>query len=205
MIIWGSTGLKSVVGAASFHCPGCDRPQTANLKQVRNFFTLYFIPVIPLNVAGRYVECTSCGGTFTEAALSHDPEKERAETFDQLLRVMIMSGLADGRIDEMERAEIRKQYQELSGLPVPTERLENEIALAMVSGSDLNSYVGQIAPSLSPHGKAMVVKLAWYTMSASGELQPGHESQLMQLAKTLRIPADQFMELINLLSEPASE
>ena len=86
MIIWGSRGLTSVVESTQFHCPQCGATQGCSLKQVRNFFTLYFIPLIPLNVAGRYVECNSCSGTFEEGMLSYDPEKEREETNTQLLR-----------------------------------------------------------------------------------------------------------------------
>ena len=77
MIIWGSRGLTSVVESGEFHCPQCETPRSGNLKQVRNFFTLYFIPLIPLDIAGRYAECGSCGGTFAEEIMSYDPEKER--------------------------------------------------------------------------------------------------------------------------------
>lgn len=205
MIIWGSRGLTSTVETGQFHCPQCETPRTFNLKQVRNFFTLYFIPLIPLNVAGRYVECGSCGGTFAEEITSYDPEKERLETQTQMLRVMIMAALADGEVDETERAEIKRQFMEFAGLPVPEATLNNEIALASTSGADLNSYVGNLAEGLSDHGKALVVKLAYHTMSAGGDLRPGHQTQLAKLADTLRIPQDQFMELINHFTESGGE
>lgn len=205
MIIWGSRGLTSVVESAQFHCPQCVTARDCDLKQVRNFFTLYFIPIIPLDVAGRYVECNSCGGTFAEEAMLHDPEKERSDTQTQMLRVMVMAALADGDIDEAERAEIKKQFMEFAGLPVPAETMNSEIAMATTSGADLNSYVGNIAHGLSPHGKALVVKLAFRTMSAAGDLRPGHQDQLTKLADTLQIPHDQFMELIRHISDPANE
>lgn len=205
MIIWGTRGLTSEVQASTFHCPQCDAQRGGSLKQVRTFFTIYFIPLIPMNVAGRYVECTSCGGTFAEEILSYDPEKEREETNTQLLRVMVMAALADGGVDQDERGEIKKQFAEISGLPIPPEQLENEISLAQASGSNLNAYVSTLAPDLSPHGKALVVKLAFHTMSASGQLQPGHQTQLAELATTLQIPQDQFRELITQLSEMADD
>lgn len=205
MIIWGSRGLTSVVETDQFHCPQCATEQPCSLKQVRNFFTLYFIPLIPLDVAGRYVECDSCGGTFDEELLSYDPEEEREESQTQMLRVMVMAALADGRIDDAEQAEIRRQYMELAGLPVTAATLDKEIAMATSSNADLNSYVGMIAQSLSPHGKALVVKLAFHTMSATGDLQPGHRDQLAKLGDTLGISEDQYTELIRQLREPANE
>ena len=172
---------------------------------MRNYFSLYFIPVIPLEVADRYVECSSCGSLYSEEILSYDPEKEREETHLQFLRVMVMAALADGEIDDAERAEIQRQYTELAGLPIPPERFESEIAMAMSSGADLNSYVAILAPDLSPHGKALVVKLAFHTMSATGTLQPGHQAQLAKLAKTLQIPEDQYRTLIATISELPNE
>lgn len=203
MIIWGSRGLTSTLESRQFHCPQCGTGRACSLKQVRNFFTLYFIPVIPLNVAGRYVECGSCGGTFAEEALEYDPEKAREETNMQMLRVMILAALADGTVDDDEYDEIRKQYLELAGLPVSGEVLEREIRLATEAKADLNGFVSRFAGELTPHGKALVVKLAFHTMTASSELQPGHHAQLTRLQSTLQIPDDQYRALIEHLSEPS--
>ncbi len=205
MIIWGTRGVTSVVSTGQFNCPQCADVRTYSLKQVRSFFTLYFIPLIPLNVAGRYIECHSCGGTFVEDVITYDPEKQRRETQDQMLRIMVMAALADGEVDYAEREEIRKQYLELTGTAVSADALEDNIALARSSGSNLNSYVGTMADSLTPHGKALVVKLAFQTMSASGELQAGHQQQLARLAQTLKIPQDQYKELIGYFSNPYQE
>ena len=200
MIIWGSRGLTSELSRHHFHCPQCSVQREGALKQVRGFFTVYFIPLIPLNVRGRYVECSSCSGSFGEEILHYDPAQEQQEQQTQMLRVMVMAALADGKVDDGERAEINKQYAEIAGLPLPPETLANEIKMAMGSGVDLNDYVASFAANLSGHGKAMMVKLAFHTMSASGELQPGHQKQLKGLAVTLGIPQDQYMTLINQLS-----
>ena len=205
MIIWGTRGLTSTVESRSFHCPQCSMQRGGSLKQVRNFFTLYFIPLIPLNISGRYVECSSCGGTFAEEALNYDPEKEREETNTKLLRVMVMAALADDRVDELELAEIKKQYVELTGFPIPAERLHQEIDFAQKANTTLNKYVRTICSDLSPHGRALVVKLAFHTMSATDAFGPRHQEQLVELSKTLSIPEDQFRALIEHLSEPATE
>ncbi len=178
---------------------------SGDLKQVRTFFTLYFIPIIPMSVAGRYVECTSCGGSFAEEAMTYDPEAERQEIQLQMLRVMVMAALADGQVDDAERSEIRKQYMELAGLPIPEDTLNREVELASESGANLNSFVAGLTNQLSPHGKALLVQLALRTMAAHGDLQPGHRQQLAQLATTLEIPQDQYVELIRQLSEVDNE
>ena len=200
MILLGSRGITSTLEDRQFQCPQCSGTQNGKLKQVRNFFTVYFIPIIPLNVAGRYVECSSCAGTFGEEVLSYDPEKERQENETRMLRVMVMAALADGRVDDLERGEINKQYEEITGLPLAANTLNEEIRMATSSGADLNTYAASFASDLSGKGKALLVKLAFHTMSASGELQPGHQQQLMKLSGTLGIPEEQYMTLIDQIS-----
>lgn len=205
MIIWGSRGITSTVDQAQFHCPQCSSDRHGNIKQVRNFFTLYFIPLIPLNVSGRYVECTSCGGSFAEEILSYDPEQERAEINERLLGVMMFAALADDHIDELEAGEIKKQYMEIAGLPLTEQQFQQAARHAQASEFDLNRYVRTLADGMSPHGKALLVKLAFHTMSASGDLRPGHQDQLMKLRQTLGIPMEQFKELISHFSNPEAE
>lgn len=200
MIIWGSRGLTSTLEECQLPCPQCGGMQPGRLKQVRNFFTIYFIPIIPLNVAGRFVECSMCAGTFGEEILSYDPEKQRQEDETRMLRVMVMAALADGRVDDLEQAEIHKQYQEITGLPLVAATLAEEIRMATTSGADLNTYAATFANDLSGKGKAILVKLAFHTMSASGNLQPGHQEQLMKLSDTLGIPEEQYMTLIDQIS-----
>ncbi len=201
MIIWGWRGITSTTENIQFHCPQCDDNCAGVIKQVRNFFTIYFIPIIPLNVSGRYVECNSCAGSFGEEILSYDPEVEKKQNEERMLRLMVMAALADGRVDDLERGEINKQYQEFTGLPVAQHKLDTEIKMAMSANTDLNAFVGGFASELSDHGKALVVKLAFHTMSAGGDLQPGHQTQLIKLSSTLGIPEDQYMTLIDEISK----
>ncbi len=205
MIIYGSRGITSVVETGQFNCPQCESPREFRLKQVRNFFTLYFIPLIPLDVAGRFLECGSCRGTFDEKIRSYDPAQEQLEMQSQMLRVMVMAALADGGVDDIERAEIKRQFLELFESDVTDETLNDEIAMATSSGADLNSYVATLADDLSDQGIELVVRLAYFTMSAGGDLQPGHQTQLAKLSETLGIPQDQYMELINQLTNPDEE
>lgn len=207
MIIFGFRGIAWEISRDYFHCPNCDCRREGVLKQVRNFVTLYFIPLIPLNVSGRHVKCTGCKGTFDEEVLNYVPmEDPRARVKDyesilsQLLRVMVLSALADGIVDESEREEIKRQYGELSRAPLAPNVLSNEIQIAQASGSDLNTYVASFADELSEDAKATLVQLAFHTMSASPRLEIGHQQQLAQLAETLAISEPRFVSLIDQLS-----
>jgi uncharacterized tellurite resistance protein B-like protein len=197
MVIWGIRGVTFTLEERQFQCPDCVATQNGKLKHVRNFITLYFIPIIPLNVSKRYVQCGNCDQTFDEKILSYDYEKERQQQQIRMLRVMVMSALADGQVDDPERQEINNQYEKIAGSPPEKNILAQEIRMATTSGADLNSFVSAFSNELDDQEKALVVKLAFYTMSASGELQPGHQKQLMKLSTTLGISEKQYMRLID--------
>lgn len=89
------------------------------MKRVRRFFTLYFIPCIPLNVLGEYVECPKCRGTYDPEVLKYDPGAEQRQFqalfFVGVKRVMIGMLLADGEVENAEVAMVKSQYEELTG------------------------------------------------------------------------------------------
>jgi hypothetical protein len=76
IIIWGSRGITSTKETGEFYCPKCDSMEEYRLKQVRPFFTIYFIPLFPIGAATRYVECRCCRGTFREEVLDYEPPSE---------------------------------------------------------------------------------------------------------------------------------
>ena len=66
MIIFGTRGITYRKDGGRFFCPECDGEQPYDRKRVRRFFTLYFIPLIPLNLLAEYIECPRCGGTYRD-------------------------------------------------------------------------------------------------------------------------------------------
>lgn len=67
-ILWGWRIRKHEISAGQFHCQSCAADAPYKLVEPRRWFTLFFIPVIPLDRQDRYVECAKCGGAYTEAA-----------------------------------------------------------------------------------------------------------------------------------------
>jgi hypothetical protein len=88
IIIWGSRGVTSTLDQGEFYCPECDDREEYVLKQVRPFFTLFFIPIFPIGAAQRYLECRGCGNAFSEEVLDYRPPSERdrllARFYDEL-------------------------------------------------------------------------------------------------------------------------
>lgn len=70
LLIWGMRVLRAVLGTGEFHCPQCGGDTTYQRIQPRQWFTLFFIPVIPLKRFDTHVECTRCGTAYLEEVLS---------------------------------------------------------------------------------------------------------------------------------------
>jgi hypothetical protein len=73
LIIWGIRNINHTLAEGSFFCPHCQAPRAYQHKRARRFFTLYFLPIIPLNVVGEFVECQACKQTYQMAVLNVRP------------------------------------------------------------------------------------------------------------------------------------
>lgn len=70
LIIFGRRNSTSVESTGQFNCPRCGPGRVYLHKVVKRWFTLYFIPIIPMGRVGDYVECQSCGGTYGSEILA---------------------------------------------------------------------------------------------------------------------------------------
>ncbi|WP_258725170.1 zinc ribbon domain-containing protein [Cellulomonas sp. NS3] len=68
-VIWGMRVLNAVLGTGQFHCPQCGVDAEYRRVQPRQWFTFFFVPVIPLRRLEPHVECTRCGTAFRDAVL----------------------------------------------------------------------------------------------------------------------------------------
>jgi hypothetical protein len=68
-LVFGFRPILRTIGRGAFHCPreGVDR--SYRRCSVRTYFTLFFVPLIPLKKSGELVRCESCGGRFELAVL----------------------------------------------------------------------------------------------------------------------------------------
>lgn len=71
-IIFGTRNIEGRGRPQPLHCPHCGPDHHGRLVTVRTWFTLYFIPVIPLQAVARFVQCQSCGDTFHPEILDRE-------------------------------------------------------------------------------------------------------------------------------------
>lgn len=70
--IFGIGPKTKVVEKSQFVRPVCRSRRAYELKQQRNYFSLFFIPLIPLSKAkGEFVKCLNCGTEMSSIVLKH--------------------------------------------------------------------------------------------------------------------------------------
>ena len=174
-------------------------------KRVRRFFTLYFIPMIPLDLHGEYVECQRCRGTYLLDVLNFDPAAGQAEFEAELHRaikqVMIAMIIADGVVEDEEVETVQNIYAQLTGNEISNEVLRMEISQAQTHVRSVTESLQQLAGTLNDNGKAMVIKAAFLVAAADGEFQEQERALIALIGQTLNMSAEHVNGVINSMLE----
>jgi tellurite resistance protein len=96
LLIFGLSVFFRTVGEGEFHCPKCGGDRACRQRVARRWFTLFFIPVIPLNRVGEIVECGTCRSRFP-LGVSRTPTAARmAAALREAIRAAAVAVLAAG-------------------------------------------------------------------------------------------------------------
>ncbi len=209
-IIFGTRGVTYTRDRGTFHCPSCSSRQQYATKGVRRFFTLFFIPILPLDLLGVYVECERCRGTFKEEVLSYDPEAESigaaatAVAMFQVVirRVMVLMMMADRRIEAKEIETIQKIYGRISGTYLSDAEVREDITKAKETEMGVVPFLRTAMPFLNNNGKEAVVKAAFMVAASDGVLQDEEKDFMGQAANALEMSQAHFRGILTELTRP---
>jgi hypothetical protein len=70
-LLFGLTTRRKTVDQGEFDCPNEGGPRFYQYQSSRRWFTLFFIPLVPLGQGDEWVRCTSCGATYSPDVLRH--------------------------------------------------------------------------------------------------------------------------------------
>ena len=199
-IIFGTRGITYNSGKGTFFCPDCNGHQEYEQKRCRRVFTLYFIPIIPLDLIQEYVECKACKSTYKMNVLQNDPavnkEKFKAEFHKAILKVMVAMMAADGKIDESEKRQISHIYNNLTGQPLSEIDFKQEIFQVQNPTHSMHELLKSVTPSLNDHGKEMVIKAAFLVASADRNFDDEEKRLLTEIATALEMSSSHLNAII---------
>jgi zinc-ribbon family len=88
MIIFGTRRRYKTIGDGQFFCPHCQTTRDYERKQGKNYFALYFIPLIPMGDAGEFIECQTCHRSYAPEVLKFKPSMPNSADTAKMLNTV---------------------------------------------------------------------------------------------------------------------
>jgi len=184
MIIFGTRGLTLNKGKpGEFFCPGCNSRRTYQRKKVQRFFTLYFIPLIPLNIVQEFIQCQTCKQGYKPNVLEYDPtaqrEAQQTQLNENVRALLVHFARMSGRRDPAFVDEIAKIHNGITGAPPTAEDILTGLAQPPLN---IIPATERLAPMLNDRGReALVVGL----IALAAPIDAAKQTALDEVARTL--------------------
>lgn len=198
-IIYGTRGITFTKEDGMFHCPSCKSSQGYRFRVVRRFFTLFFIPLIPLDKVGEYIECDRCSDTFYPRVLDQVlPDDKFKAVYEEVMQnTLIKMMLADGKIEDTEKYMVLSILNKFGSSEIQIDALEGMIAKSRNDFRTIDDYLKQIKASLNENGKELIVRSAILVSMADGDMDRSERSLILRIAKILEFSINRTNELID--------
>ena len=111
LIIFGAQNKQKITDEGEFHCPYCEAERHYQRKENRMYFSLYFIPLVPMGGGSEIIECTTCHRAFGVDVLSdegqafYEEKKKRPESADKPKRQSSAAYLLNNAEDTLRSGE----------------------------------------------------------------------------------------------------
>lgn len=186
MIIWGSRTSNKTISNGPFHCPRCGPDKTYEKIEVRRWFTLYFIPLIPMGTEGTFIKCRMCAGTFDTSAIHYDPVVARNEFQAKLDVVLVQSLLVlaavEGPVTEDTMQRIVSHMDVTQERDIEMDMVHSLQAEVVRRKMNIRMVLQPMESSLSDDGKVMVMRVL---ASAAPAMLPAQRKIIEEAGVTL--------------------
>src|SRR6187551_903515 len=150
LLIFGVQVRSRSIGAGTFHCPHCSGDRTYSHKHARRWFSLFFIPIIPMKEIGEYIQCETCQQRFPMDVLDRPTSASLAEqmiaaTREAVAQLILLDDSAT------TRAAGGRAIGEVTGEEITDEQVQAD--LDHLDLSQLTPRLVILAEVLNEHGK----------------------------------------------------
>ena len=174
MIIWGWKTVFRVIGSGVFSCPTCGADRNYERRKAQRFFTLFFIPLIPLKTIGEFIRCTYCKNDFRESVLARPTAAQFTDLLQNTVRGVMVNVLRRGGWEHPGARAIAVQEIVTAGA---VGYAEPNLAQDMqVVPEDLSQMLASLAGQLPDTGREALVTGATRVAAADGPVQPAERA-----------------------------
>jgi hypothetical protein len=154
LIIFGLRVFYRTIAQGTFHCRRCGGDREYRHRSGRRWFTLFFIPVIPLNAVGENVQCTTCRTRYVVEVLNQPTTAQMQAALPAGMRAAVSAMLRSG--DPASPAPRQRAIEAVIGAGTPN---YDEAML----NADLMQPFDAIRPALNQVGTQLTIQAReWY-------------------------------------------
>jgi hypothetical protein len=154
LIIFGLRVFYRTIAQGTFHCRRCGGDREYRHRAGRRWFTLFFLPVIPLNSVGEHVQCATCRARYVTEVLSQPTTAQMQAALLAGMRATVSAMLRSGDPSSPVSRQRAIEAVIASGVPNYDE--------AMLD-ADLTQSFEAIRPALNQVGGQLTVQAKeWY-------------------------------------------
>lgn len=186
--LFGQMRVIRTIGRAEMNCQVCGAMRPAQRLAESRYFTVFMIPILPLQRLSDYWECTGCGDAFA-SDLAPEPA---AYAVIRTVLAYIMAGYGGTARGQS----IREIFAHCTGDSIDPEMLRAEMQQIEQSGIAIFDILRGSAYTLNCKGKEQVVEAAFLMTHASCEIQEQDRVRINRIGGALGLSVAQVDEVL---------
>ncbi|MEL6811370.1 MAG: TerB family tellurite resistance protein [Bacteroidota bacterium] len=191
-------------------CPNCDNGNLVN-KLYRRWFTLFFIPVIPLDVVDRFYECDHCKSAYNEniktvlqrSQEEIDANQKQAQKIyaEALIAAMTHMAVIDGDFAAQEEREIMDAMEKFEDLQHELGQIYREVKVNKNKDNKVFNLLNEARSALSSEALMNILAQAAVVLLADGAIEKEEETLMKEYLIACGLPKDMYYAIIEKLKQ----
>lgn len=184
ILIWGFRAIGKKLSEGQFFCPKCGADRPYVLELLRNWFTFFWIPIVPTGKDfGEQVKCGECGTRFQPGVLSTPTSSVLADQTRMAGRVAALAMLAAGDPADPSSRAAAVHTVRASGTDDYVEG-SLDADLPQVTLAHVGQFVAPLAAGLNDSGRELFVQRLAAIAGPTG-ITPGQADVLRTVGSSL--------------------
>lgn len=187
MIIWGFRVVFRTLSTGVFFCPREEADRNYRLRRAQRFFTLFFIPLIPLKKLGSVVECDGCKAQFDEQVLGVATTAQRSDRLAVTVRSAVVEVLRAGATTPVG---LQQAVRTVGGYIPSYDETQLAADLPDLQTADTANGLREASMFLDDHGKeGLLTRFALVALSDKGFFTDAERTLLVEMGTDLAMTA----------------
>ena len=212
-ILFGTRSLKHKISKSDIlhkSCPHCNEGSLIH-KLYRRWFTLFFIPIIPLDSIDKFYECDSCGSAYNEKIKSIlNKNKQEQQESNKELRLILAKALIgtmthmaiiDDDLDKQEEALIMESIETFDDIKSELLEVLSNVKQYKNSNNYVFNLLNDARDRLSAETLTNILHKVCLVLLSDNKIDKREEDLIKEYFIACGLPKDMYEIVLNKLKD----